>query len=190
MTPINAHLIHAACISDYPILNKRMDRKRPRSPSSEIILQQPSESTSKHPKLTLKPPDFLTAKRKQHETRKELSQHLESVLSLETPEEVTEQLLKLIELYKGEVETNTNTEVGEEISKCLSALGKLAKSHKDVISVCCVLVHGLEVFVDHWRARTVGSLPKNVQSFILSLLDHGKASYRGTFFNGEVTSLL
>ena len=180
MILIKAHPTHAAEKlreeSSFYLNAVKMDRKRQRAPSSEIILQQP-ESTSKHPKLTLKPPDFLTSKQKQHETRKELSQHLETMLGLETQEEVTEHLLRLIELYKGKVKTSVTNETGEEISKCLSALGKLAKCHKEVISVCCVLVHGVEVFVHHWRDRMAGSLPKNVQSFILSLLDHGKIRY-------------
>ncbi len=146
-----------------------MERKHPRSPSETLEQLEPAP---KHPKLILKPPEFLVAKQKPSDLPKDVSQHLEAMLKLETPEEVTEQLLKLIEIGKEGKPWTAIT--AEEISKCLSALGKMVKCHRKDISHCCVLVHVLEVLLEHWYDKQAGVLPKNVQTFILSLLDHGK----------------
>ena len=152
-----------------------MERKRPRpSSTSETEVQQLQDPAAKHPKLILKPPDFLTTRQRQHEASREISHYVEAMLSLETAEEVSEHFLRLIEICKeGENEVNWTAVTSEEISKCLSALGKLAKCHRDVVSLCCVLMHAVEVFVAHWISSLGGSLPKNVQTFVLSLLDHG-----------------
>lgn len=106
------------------------------------------------------------------------------MLELETAEEVTEHLLRLMDTCGLEQrEHKEGTMSTEEIGRCLPVLGKLAKSHRDNISVCCVLVHALEVLVVHWSDMLGGSLPKNVQSFVLSLLDHGKPGARAMVFS-------
>lgn len=168
-----------------------MDRKRQRPAASAENLQQqqleepPVEARStKYPKLILKPPKFLTAKQRRHEPRQEFSSLLEDMLDLETGEEVVEHLLRLMDTCRvqgtedrvqgGGEDSSEGMNFTEEISKCLSALVKLAKSHRENISVCCVLVHALELLVVHWKVRLGGSLPKNVQTFVLSLLDHGE----------------
>ena len=156
-----------------------MERKRQRPAASADSLQQEGPlvdgRSTKHPKLILKPPKFLTAKQRKHESRQELSSLLENMLDLESAAEVVEHLLRLMDTCRIEgKEDGKEMRSTEEIAKCLSALTKLAKTHREDISVYCVLVHALEMLVVHWRVQLRACLPKNLQSFVLSLMDHGE----------------
>ena len=163
-----------------------MERKRQRSDAfpDTVQLEQQLEGASvegpstRRPKLILKPPKFLTSN---DEPQQDLDSLLEKMLDLDTAVEVLEHLLRLMDTHKVERRENSNREEmvsTEVISKSLSALGKLAKSYREEISLCCVLVHTLEMLATHWREVLGGSIPKNLQSFVLSLLDHGEQKLR------------
>lgn len=150
-----------------------LERKRAEHPISTDTAQE--GPPVKHAKLVLKPPKFLTATKPQHQGET-LSSLLESTLELETSEDVLNHLLELLNSHK--LETLLEEQEGwspEEVGKCIACLGKLAKTFREQVSVCCVLVHMVELFGTRLGACSDGLLPKNYQLFALSLVDHGKS---------------
>ena len=118
---------------------------------------------------------FITAKQRPHYESQTISSILESVLELETSEFVLEHLLQLIESHRLDMILEwRGTWSTEEVSMCISTLGKLAKTHREDIAVCCVLVHVVEILAAKLKSESEGVLPKILQTFALTLLDHGK----------------
>ena len=151
-----------------------MERKR-QKPTSSIETVQEGGTVPKQQKLVLKPPSFITAKQRPHYESQTISSILESVLELETSEFVLEHLLQLIESHRLDMILEwRGTWSTEEVSMCISTLGKLAKTHREDIAVCCVLVHVVEILAAKLKSESEGVLPKILQTFALTLLDHGK----------------
>lgn len=167
MILIGAHLPHG--LSEV----RAMERKRPEYPIPAGTVQE--GPPVKHAKLVLKPPKFLTAAKPQHQGEA-LSSLLEGALELETSEDVLGRLLELLNSHK--LETLLEEQESwppEEVGKCIGCLGKLAKTYREQVSVCCVLVHIVELLGTRLGACSDGLLPKNYQLFALSLVDHGES---------------
>lgn len=154
-----------------------MDRKRPRLPSPVNTLQQEEPKPPKHAKLVLKPPKFITSKLRQEDTvpTTTTSSLLEDILQLETAEQVLEQLLVLLDSCKLELLLEQQGALSpDQVTRCVGNIGKLAKTYREDVSVCCVLVHVVEVFGSKLKSSSEGLLPRNFQLFVLSLVDHGE----------------
>lgn len=151
-----------------------MDGKRQKVPTSVETIQE-GPTVTKHPKLVLKPPKFITDRQKQDDLPT-VSSILEDTLQLETAEDVVERLLRLLDSHKLEsVLEQQGTWSPEEMGKCIGNIGKLAKTYRGDVSVCCVLVHVVEIFGMKLKSSSDGDcLPKNFQLFVLSLVDHGE----------------
>lgn len=151
-----------------------MERKRVEPSTSADTVQEGPGVTSKRAKLVLKPPKFLTAKQKQVE-RESFSSLLDGTLQLESAEDVLQRLLELLNARKlGTVLEQQEVWSSEEVGRCIASIGKLAKSYREDINVCCLLVHIVEMFGASLRCSSSDELlPKNFQLFVLSLLDHG-----------------
>lgn len=151
-----------------------MDRKRPRPPAPAGTLQE-APPAAKHAKLVLKPPKFITSKLKEPEPQA-VSALLESVNDLETAEDVLERLLGLLGSHALQSLLERQRQgvwSQEEVGKCIGSIGKLAKTYRGDVCVCCVLVHVVEMLGVALSGDAEGLLPKNFQVFALSLLDHG-----------------
>ena len=151
-----------------------MERKRQRSSAPADTLQEAAAST-KHAKLVLKPPKFLTSKPKESEPQT-VSSLLEQVSELETAEDVLEHLLGLLDSHALEFlmeQQRQGVWSQEEVGRCIGSIGKLAKLYRGDVCVCCVLVHVVEMLGVKLSGESEGLLPKNFQLFALSLLDHG-----------------
>lgn len=151
-----------------------MERKRQKpSPSADTLQEAPA---TKHAKLVLKPPKFLTAKAKETEPEA-VSSLLERVCELETAEDVLEHLLGLLDSHALDFLMEQQWKGAwsqEEVGRCIGNIGKLAKTYREDVCVCCVLVHVVEMLGVKLSGESEGLLPKNFQLFALSLLDHGK----------------
>lgn len=148
------------------------ERKRSKPPSpASTQLEEPT--APKHAKLVLKPPKFITSKAKQ-EPPPSISALLEAVLQLETGEQVLEQLLALLDSRRLESLLEQQGLLSpEQVSKCVGMVSRLAKTYREDVCLCCVLVHLLEVLGSRMRSSSEGRLPKAFQLFLLSLVDHG-----------------
>lgn len=150
-----------------------MERKRPKPPSP-VLTKQEEPTAPKHAKLVLKPPKFVTSKVKE-DVPPSISTLLEDIVQLETAEEVLEHLLELLDSHKLEsLLERQSTLSPDQVSKCIGAVGKLAKMYRGDVCVCCVLVHVVEVLGMKLKSTSEGHLPKNFQLFVLSLVDHGE----------------
>ena len=150
-----------------------MERKRPKPPSP-VNTQQEEPTPPKHAKLVLKPPKFITSKLKDA-PQANINSLLEDILQLETAEDVLEQLLGLLDSCKLELLLEQQGLLNsEEVAKCIGTVGKLAKLYRGDVCVCCVLVHVVEVCSMKLRSSSEGYLPKSLQLFVLSLIDHGE----------------
>lgn len=157
-------------------LKKMAERKRQKPPvAADTVLEGP-QVTTKHAKLVLKPPKFITAKLKRGSDQDNFSSLLEATLQLETAEDVLQRLLDLLNSHKlATLLEQQEAWSGEEVARCIASIGKLAKMYRDNVSTCCVLVHIVELFGAKLRSSSSDSLlPKNFQLFALSLVDHGK----------------
>lgn len=156
-----------------------MERKHPEPPSTASTLQEEPEVTAKRAKLVLKPPKFLTAKQKGVE-RESFSSLLEAALQLETAEDVLQRLLELLNAHKlGTLLEQQEVWSSEEVGRCIGSIAKLAKTYREDVNVCCLLVHVVEMFgVRLSCCSSDGLLPKNFQLFALSLADHGMGPMR------------
>lgn len=152
------------------------ERKRQKPPVATDTALEGSQVTTKHAKLVLKPPKFITAKLKRGSNLENFDSVLEATLQLETAEDVLQRLLDLLNSRKlAALLEKQEAWSGEEVARCIASIGKLAKMHRDNVSMCCVLVHIVELFGARLRSGSSDSLlPKNFQLFALSLIDHGK----------------
>lgn len=151
-----------------------MERKRQKPPVTAGTLQEGPEVTAKHAKLVLKPPKFITAKQKRGDLET-FSSVLDAALQLETAGDVLQRLLDLLNSHKlGSLLEQQEVWPAEEVGKCIGTIGKLAKTYREDVCVCCVLVHIVEMFGAALRSSYDGVLPKSFQLFALSLVDHGK----------------
>lgn len=153
-----------------------MERKRQKPPvTAETTLEGP-QVTAKHAKLVLKPPKFITAKQKRSDDLENFASVLEATLQLETAEDVLQRLLDLLNSHKLSILLEQQEEwSGEEVGRCIGSIGKLAKTYRNDVSTCCVLVNVVELFGARLRSSNAeGLLPKSFQLFALSLVDHGK----------------
>lgn len=176
ITPTHCFLLDAHLFFYLAHTTIQMEKqKRQRQPTTVETLQE-SGATTKHPKLVLKPPKFITARQTQHEAEN-ISTILENVLELETAELVLEYMLELIDTCKLEtVVGQQSVWSSEEVAKCISVVGKIAKAYRSDTAICCVLVHVLEILAAKLRSSSEGVLPKNLQLFALSLVDHSEES--------------
>lgn len=150
-----------------------MEKKR-RKPPAPVDTLQEGPTVAKQAKLVLKPPKFITEKQKQNDPQT-ISSVLEAVMELETAEDVLEHLLGLLDSYKLQVllEQQQNWPQ-EEVGRCIASIGKLAKTYREDVCVCRILVCVVELFGMRLRSSSKGVLPKNFQLFVLSLVDHGE----------------
>lgn len=153
-----------------------MERKGPKPPFTADTLQEGSEAGPKRAKLVLKPPKFLTAKQKKQAERESFSSLLEAAQQLETAEDVLQRFLELLSAHKLDaLLEQQQVWSAEEVVRCIANIGKLAKTYREDMNICCLLVHIVEMFGVRVRCTSSdGILPKNFQLFALSLVDHGK----------------
>jgi hypothetical protein len=152
-----------------------MERKRQKPPVASDTVVEGLQVTAKHAKLVLKPPKFITSKQKTHGDQEDFNSVLEATLQLETAEDVLQRLMELLNSRKlATLLERQEVWSGEEIGRCISSLGKLAKTYREDVSMCCVLVQVVELFGARLRGGSLdGLLPRNFQIFALSLVDHG-----------------
>ena len=157
-----------------------MERKRQKPlVAAETALEGP-KVTAKHAKLVLKPPKFITDKQKPSGDLENFSSVLDASLQLETAEDVLQRILELLNSQKlSTLLSQQEVWSGEEVGRCVGTIGKLAKTYRSDINVCCVLVNVVELFGARLRSSNAeGLLPKSFQLFALSLIDHGKSHER------------
>ena len=155
-----------------------MERKR--TASQRITVETSTEGGSKppkHSKLVLKPPKFITAPhrtRKQLHIIKTLASQLDSVLELETHEEVLEQLLTICNLFLPTLEQLTK----EDVVKSLVVLERLWDAHsesEDNVAVCSVLIQVVGLLAMKVDNKDELSLSKRVQTLAIKMAEHGES---------------
>ncbi len=147
-----------------------MERKRPGSQSSHLSKAETSqtEAQKKKPKLTLKPPSFITDSQAK-KAIKSFDAFLESLLDLETPELKIVQILWFVDALTHATRTQT-TAVVNDVDKCVAVLEKQYNmGHGSVLSNVLLDVFGLLV-----SALDDGLLPQSVVEFALSSVKHGE----------------
>ncbi len=147
-----------------------MERKRPGSQSSHPSKAETSqtEAQKKKPKLTLKPPSFITDSQAK-KAIKSFDAFLESLLELETPELKLIQILWFVDALTHATRTQT-TAVVNDADKCVAVLEKQYNmGHGSVLSNVLLDVFGLLV-----SALDDGLLPQSVVEFALSSVKHGE----------------
>ncbi len=146
-----------------------MERKRPGSQSSHLSKAETSQTGAqkKKPKLTLKPPSFITDSQAK-KAIKSFDAFLESLLELETPELKIIQILWFVDAVTQATRTQTRAVVNN-VDKCVAVLGKQYVGHRSVLSNVLLDVFGLLV-----SALEDGLLPQSVVEFALSSVEHGE----------------
>lgn len=159
-------------------MNSNMERKRNASQRTAVETSTEGGSRStKHSKLVLKPPKFITAPHRTHEELqavKTLSSQLEEVLTVETPEDALEQLLRVCNLFLPTLE-HISTEDG---AKSLGALKRLWEAHMEgegSMAICSVLIRLLGLLAMNEGSEWEGAFVKQMQEFAIKTTEHGEA---------------
>lgn len=146
-----------------------MERKRPDSQLAPFSVTDTSYSApSKKPKLTLKPPNFITAAKTKPSYY--FDSFLEHVLELETSEEVLEQLLWFNDVRVAAGPQATTVKSAEE---CVSALKKLWRDYSEDSPVCNVLIRLFAILVNVADEK----VSESMEEFALSTVKHGVCVY-------------
>ena len=144
-----------------------MERKRP---ASQLSLPSRTESSQtgtqkKKAKLTLKPPSFITAAQAKKAPVRSFDVFLESLLELETSDEVLERLLWFVDMT---VAAKPQSTVLKNVNECVSLLGKLWRQYTNDLPVCGVLLNVFMLIV----GAVDGALTESVEEFALSAVKH------------------